>query len=81
MWRAQYRNSIKKDREINEKIIVDAYTVSMETISQFKADEIFIKSVLMTDEDTDCYRRYKRIEGKQKLTKPEDPFNLWMQSV
>ena len=69
---AQYRNSIKKDKEINEKIIVDAYTVSMETISQFKADEIFIKSVLMTDEDTDCYRRYKRIEGKQKLTKTED---------
>ena len=69
---AQYRNSIKKDKEINEKIIVDAYTESMETISQFKADEIYIKSVLMTDEDKDCYRRYKRIEGKQKLTKTED---------
>ena len=69
---AQYRTSIKKEKERNEQIIVDAYAGNDETISQFKNDEVLIKSVLMTDEDTDCYIRYKRIQGKQKLTKIED---------
>ena len=69
---AQYRISIKKEKERNEQVIVDAYAGDDETISQFKNDEVLIKGVLMTDEDKDCYIRYKRIQGKQNLTKIED---------
>ena len=47
---AQYRISIKKEKERNEQVIVDAYAGDDENISQFKNDEVLIKGVLMPEQ-------------------------------